>query len=91
MLDQIANRNFVWIWLIPYLKGTPLGIDLFDCVFADIPERFTFMDETLWVPQHPGRPEFGSAPCKICGRTGSLKESSVNWIDLDTRKIRFTE
>lgn len=91
MLDQVADRNFVWIRLTPYLKDTPLGIGLFDRVFAGTPERFTFMDETLWVPQHPDRPEYGAAPCKMCGGTGDLRELSVKWANLDTRRISFAE
>ena len=89
MLDEVANRNFVWIRLTPHLKDTPLSIDLFDRIFAGAPARFTYMDETLWVPQYPDRPEFSSAPCKMCGGTGDLRELAVKWADIDTRKISF--
>ena len=47
------------------------------------------MDETLWVPQHPDRPEFGAKPCKMCGGTGDLRHLQVDWAGLDTRAIRF--
>ena len=83
MLNKVANRNFVWIRLNPYLKETALGIELFDRLFAGTPERFTFMDETIWIPQHPDT----DPPCKMCGGTGDLREFSVKWADIDTRKI----
>lgn len=85
MLDMVANRNFVWIRLNPYLKDTELGIGLFDRVFAGTAERFTFMDETLWVPQHPDT----DPPCKMCGGTGDLRDLAVKWADIDTRTIQF--
>lgn len=87
MLDKVANRNFVWIRLNPYLKETALGIELFDRLFAGTPERFTFMDETIWIPQHPDT----DPPCKMCGGTGDLREFSVKWADIDTRKIQFQD
>lgn len=85
MLDKVANRNFVWIRLNPQLMDTELGIGLFDRIFAGAPERFTFMDETLWVPQHPDT----DPPCKMCGGTGDLRELTVKWADIDTRTIQF--
>lgn len=87
MLNKVANRNFVWIRLNPYLKETALGIELFDRLFAGTPERFTFMDETIWIPQHPDT----DPPCKMCGGTGDLREFSVKWADIDTRKIRLQD
>ena len=87
MLNKVANRNFVWIRLNPYLKETALGIELFDRLFAGTPERVTFMDETIWIPQHPDT----DPPCKMCGGTGDLREFSVKWADIDTRKIRLQD
>ena len=87
MLNKVANRNFVWIRLNPYLKETALGIELFDSLFEGTPERFTFMDETIWIPQHPDT----DPPCKMCGGTGDLREFSVKWADIDTRKIRLQD
>ena len=87
MLDKVANRNFVWIRLNPKLKDSALGIGLFDRIFAGVPERFTFMDETIWVPQHPDT----DPPCKMCGGTGNLRELAVKWADIDTRKIQFQD
>ena len=87
MLNKVANRNFVWIRLNPYLKETALGIELFDRLFAGTPERFTFMDETIWIPQHPDT----DPPCKMRGGTGDLREFSVKWADIDTRKIRLQD
>lgn len=87
MLNKVANRNFVWIRLNPYLKETALGIELFDRLFVGTPERFTFMDETIWIPQHPDT----DPPCKMCGGTGDLREFSVKWADIDTRKIRLQD
>ena len=87
MLDKVADRNFVWVRLDPCLAEGPLHIDMFDRV---LPERYTFMDDTLWVPQHPDSPQYGSEPCKMCGGTGDLQTLTVMWADKDTRKIRFT-
>lgn len=88
MLDSVKDRNFVEIRLTPYLKDSPLGIDLFDRVF-DGASRYVFFDETLWIPQHPDRPEFGSEPCKLCGGTGDLTHLQEDWKETDTRYIRF--
>lgn len=88
MLDGVKDRNFVEIRLTPYLKDSKLGIGLFDRVFADA-SRYVYFDETLWVPQHPDRPEFGAEPCKLCGGTGDLRSLQVKWKDTDTRTIRF--
>lgn len=87
MLDQVANRNFVWIRLNPQLKDSALGIGLFDRIFAGVPKRFTFMDETLWVPQHPDT----DPPCKMCGGTGDLRELALKWREIDTLQIQFQD
>lgn len=88
MLDDVKDRNFVEIRLNPYLKDSKLGIGLFDRVFADA-SRYVYFDETLWVPQHPDRPEFGAEPCRLCGGTGDLKRLRYKWGQTDTRSIRF--
>ena len=88
MLDAVKDRNFVWIRLAPDLKEQ-LGIQLFDQVLGGDAGCFAYMDETLWVPQHPDRPEFGAEPCKMCGGTGDLRHLQVDWAGLDTRTIRF--
>jgi len=88
MLDDVKGRNFVEIRLNPHLKDSKLGIGLFDKVFADA-SRYVYFDETLWVPQHPDRPEFGSEPCRLCGGTGNLKMLRYKWGQTDTRKIHF--
>lgn len=88
MLDDVKDRNFVEIRLNPHLKDSKLGIGLFDRVFADV-SRYVYFDETLWIPQHPDRPEFGSEPCKLCGGIGNLKMLRYKWKQTDTRNIRF--
>ena len=88
MLDDVKNRNFVEIRLTPYLKDSKLGIGLFDRVFSDA-SRYVYFDETLWVPQHPDRPEFGAETCKLCGGTGDLTTLQDKWKTVDTRYIRF--
>lgn len=88
MLDGVKDRNFLWIRLSPHLNDA-LGIDLFDRVFAGNANRFAYMDETLWIPQHPDRPEFGEEACKMCGGTGDLRHLQTDWADRDTRSIRF--
>lgn len=86
MLDGVKNRNFVEIRLNPFLKDTKLGIDLFDRAFADA-SRYVYFDETIWIPQHPDRPEFGVETCKLCGGTGDLKSLKKRWRRVDTRKL----
>jgi len=90
MLDEVKDRNFVEIRLNPHLRDSSLGISLFDRVFAGA-SRYTYMGETIWVPQHPDRPEFGSEPCRLCGGTGDLKRLQTEWSDVDTRTIDFSE
>lgn len=90
MLDDVKNRNFVEIRLNPYLKDSKLGIGLFDRVFADA-SRYVYFDETLWIPQHPDRSEFGSETCKLCGGTGDLTSLQEKWKYTDTRGIRFDD
>ncbi|WP_031556086.1 ThiF family adenylyltransferase [Oribacterium sp. FC2011] len=87
-LLDVKDRNFVEIRLTPYLKDSKLGIGLFDRVFSDV-SRYTFFDETLWIPQHPDRPEYGEEPCKLCGGTGDLTMLQDKWKTEDTRFIRF--
>lgn len=88
MLDDVKDRNFVEIRLNPYLKDSKLGIKLFDKVFEGA-SRYTYMDETIWVPQHPDSPKYGSEPCRLCGGRGNLKELRYKWSNTDTRTIRF--
>lgn len=88
MLDDVKDRNFVEIRMNPYLKDTALGIGIFDRVLGPA-ARYTFMDETLWIPQHPDRPEFGERPCRLCGGTGDLTDLQAKWKRTDTRAIRF--
>lgn len=88
MLDDVKDRNFVEIRLNPHLKDTKLGIGLFDRVF-DNATKYVYFDETLWIPQHPDRPEFGSETCKLCGGTGDLRVLQSKWKFKDTRYIKF--
>ncbi|MDO4344152.1 MAG: ThiF family adenylyltransferase [Eubacteriales bacterium] len=86
MLDEIKDRNFAWIRLTPYLGTSELAIGLFDRVFADPKvSKYTFMDETLWIPQHPDSPEYGAETCRLCGGTGDLTLLKNKWPD--TRKV----
>lgn len=86
LLDEVKSRNFVEIRMNPHLKDSKLGIGLFDRVFEGA-SRYTFMDETLWIPQHPDRPEFGEKPCKLCGGTGDLRHLKEKWRDVNTAMI----
>ena len=88
-LDEIKNRNFVEIRLNPHLKDSNLGIGIFDRIFENS-AKYTFMDETIWIPQHPDRPEFGEETCKLCGGTGDLRVLQYKWKYLDTRRLSFT-
>lgn len=90
MLDEVKNRNFVEIRMNPHLKDSKLGIGLFDRVFERA-SRYTYMDETLWIPQHPDRPEYGEEPCLLCGGSGDLRSLQEKWKDTDTRTISFAE
>ena len=86
MLDGVRNRNFVWIRLSPYLNTSELGIDFFNRVFASPDVRkYTFMDETLWIPQHPNSWKTGEKPCPLCGGIGDLNHLKGRCSD--TRKI----
>ena len=80
MLDEIKNRNFVWVRLTPYLSSSQLGITLFDRVFSN-PDvsKYTFMDETLWIPQ------IADNDCKLCEGVGDLGKLKNKW--KDTRMI----
>ena len=79
MLDAVKNRNFVQIRLTPNLQDV-LGIGVFDRVFAGA-ERYTFMDETVWIPQKPDHPSNGYDTCRLCGGTGHLDELYMKWPD----------
>lgn len=83
MLDKVKDRNFVWIRLDPFLKEK-LDIELFDRVFEGR-EEYSFMDETIWVPQHPDAEEWGEEPCRLCGGVGDLRQLRMKWAD--TRKL----
>ena len=83
MLDSVKDRNFVQIRLNPNVKDI-LGIGIFDRVFTGA-ERYTFMDETVWIPQKPDHPSNGYEICKLCGGTGHLEELYMKWPD--TRNI----
>ena len=84
MLDHVKDRNFVQIRLTPNVSEA-LGIGIFDKVFAGA-ERYTFMDETVWIPQKPDHPSNGYETCKLCGGTGHLEELYMRWPD--TRNIK---
>lgn len=88
LLDEVKDRNFVEIRMDPHLKDSKLGIGLFDRVF-EVASKYTFMDETIWIPQHPDRPEYGEEPCLLCGGTGDLRKIQDKWRNTDTRRIRF--
>lgn len=79
MLEEIKNRNFVWVRLTPYLSSSPLGITLFDRVFSspDV-SKYTFMDETLWIPQT------ADDDCKLCEGVGDLSKLKNKWKDTRT-------
>ena len=87
MLDYVKDRNFVQIRLNPNVKDV-LGIGIFDRVFTGA-ERYTFMDETVWVPQKPDHPSNGYETCKLCGGTGHLEDLYMRWPD--TRNINMEE
>lgn len=87
MLDYVKDRNFVQIRLNPNVKDV-LGIGIFDRVFTGA-ERYTFMDETVWVPQKPDHPSNGYETCKLCGGTGHLEDLYMRWSD--TRNINMEE
>ena len=90
MLYEVKDRNFVEIRMTPYLKDSKLGIGLFDRVL-DGASRYTYMDETLWIPQHPDSSEYGEKACKLCGGTGDLRHLQEKWRYTDTRYITFVD
>lgn len=90
MLDEVKDRNFVEIRMDPHLKDSKLEIGLFDRVLEGA-SRYTYMDETLWIPQHPDRAEYGEEPCLLCGGTGDLRALKDKWNATDTRTIRFSK
>ena len=83
MLDQVKNRNFVWIRLDPNISEI-LGITLFDKAFASA-EKYTYFGEPIWVPQTPDNIKNGTDNCKLCGGIGNLKKLKNRW--KDTRDI----
>lgn len=85
MLDDVKDKNFVQIRLDPHVREN-LGISLFDSALAGA-ARYTYMDETLWVPQKPDHPSNGYETCRLCGGTGHLEELRMKWPD--TRNISF--
>lgn len=87
MLDNVKDRNFVQIRLNPNVRGV-LGIGIFDRVFTGA-ERYTFMDETVWIPQKPDHPSNGYETCRLCGGTGHLEDLYMKWPD--TRNIKREE
>ena len=87
MLDYVKDRNFVQIRLNPNVKDV-LGISIFDRVFTGA-ERYTFMDETVWIPQKPDHPSNGYETCKLCGGTGHLEDLYMRWSD--TRNIKMED
>lgn len=84
-LDRVKDRNFVWIRMNPDLGSSDLGIRLFDRTFAssDV-SKYVFMDESLWVPQHPDSPENGEEACNLCGGVGDLRLLKNAWTDTRT-------
>lgn len=89
MLDNVKDRNFVQIRLNPDVKNV-LGIGIFDRVFTDA-ERYTFMDETVWVPQKPDHPSNGYETCKLCGGSGHLEDLFMKWPDTRNIKMKGVE
>lgn len=89
MLDSVKDRNFVQIRLNPNVKDI-LGIGIFDRVFTGA-ERYTFMDETVWIPQKPDHPSNGYETCKLCGGTGHLEELYMKWPDTRNNNTRRNE
>lgn len=87
MLDYVKDRNFVQIRLNPNVKEV-LGIGIFDRVFMGA-ERYTFMDETVWIPQKPDHPSNGYETCKLCGGIGHLEDLRMKWPD--TRNVKMEE
>lgn len=86
MLDGVKDRNYVWIRLSPYLDTSVLGISFFNKIFADEKvSQFMFMDETVWIPQHPNGSEQGEKTCPLCGGAGNLRNLIGKWPD--TRKL----
>ena len=84
MLDNVKDRNFVQIRLNPNVRGV-LGIGIFDRVFTGA-ERYTFMDETVWIPQKPDHPSNGYETCRLCGGTGHLEDLYMKWPDTRNTK-----
>ena len=90
MLDEVKDRNFVQIRLSPFVAESDLSIGLFDKAFSGA-ERYTFMDETIWVPQHPDSPKYGEKKCKLCKGIEDLRRMSGKLAKKDTRKMIMAE
>lgn len=89
MLNEVKERNFVWIRMSPYLSQSELGIGIFDRVFAaNEAHKYTFFDETIWIPQHPDSPEFGEETCKLCGGVGDLRKLKYKLFDTRCSKYK---
>lgn len=87
LLDQVKNRNFVWIRLSPNIRDI-LGISLFDTAFESA-DKYTFMGENLWIPQVPDNEENGTDACVMCGGTGNLLDSRKKWKDTRVEAYRY--
>ncbi len=88
MLDDVKDRNFIIARLYPQALDE-MGFLLFDKILkGNGAERFSYMDETFWVPQKPDSPVYGE-PCRMCGGTGDLTFLSRKWANVDTRTITF--
>ena len=85
MLDQVKDRNFVQIRLTPDV-GSTLGIHIFDRAYGES-NAYSFMYETVWVPQKPDHPSNGFETCRLCGGTGHLEDLYMKWPD--TRHVEM--
>lgn len=86
MLNEVCDRNFVWIKLSPSIREV-IGIDLFDRVFGGA-KKYEFFGEPIWLKQIPDSIANGSENCKLCGGVGDLRLLKNKW--RDTRKICIT-
>ena len=72
MLQRLGQRNCSLIRCDPDLSQT-LKLKTFDEVLAGALPDQTFVDETIWRPQHPEHPTTGYPhACPDCGGTGDL-------------------
>lgn len=85
MLERIGQRNCALIRCDPDV-GTRLNLPVFDQVLAGATAGQTFVDETIWRPQHPENPANGyNYSCPDCGGTGNLLDSIGRFSD--TRQL----